>query len=92
MNKLWEKAVQELDRDEQLVKFIEEKEQKQESKIGRQRAFSANSYYDSVAIPEARFKIVNGVQVPVPVTLLKDFDPMFHREKKATEAEEEERV
>ena len=30
MNKLWEKAVQELDRDEQLVKFIEEKEQKQE--------------------------------------------------------------
>ena len=30
VNKLWEKAVQELDRDEQLVKFIEEKEQKQE--------------------------------------------------------------
>ena len=54
VNKLWEKAVQELDRDEQLVRFIEEKEQKQENKIGRQRAFSANSYYDSVAIPEAR--------------------------------------
>ena len=29
-------------------------------------------------------------QVPVPVTLLKDFDPMFHREKKAKEAEGEE--
>ena len=57
--------MQELDRDEQLVKFIEEKEQnqQQQSKVGpRQRAFSANSYYDSVAIPEARFKIVNGVQ------------------------------
>ena len=33
VNKLWEKAVQELDRDEQLVKFIEEKEQKQEVSI-----------------------------------------------------------
>ena len=52
VNKLWEKAVQELDRDEQLVKFMVEKEQKQGA--GRQRAFSANSYYDSVAIPEAR--------------------------------------
>ena len=29
VNKLWEKAVQELDRDEQLVKFMVEKEQKQ---------------------------------------------------------------
>ena len=70
VNKLWEKAVQELDRDEQLVKFIEEKEQnqqqQQQSKVGpRQRAFSANSYYDSVAIPEARFKIVNGVQARI---------------------------
>ena len=68
MNKLWEKAVQELDRDEQLVKFIEEKEQnqQQQSKVcPRQRAFSANSYYDSVAIPEARFKIVNGVQARI---------------------------
>ena len=66
VNKLWERAVQELDRDEELVKFIEEKEQKQESRqsaFGRQRALSDNSYYDSVAIPEARFKIVNGVQV-----------------------------
>ena len=60
--------MQELDRDEQLVKFIEEKEQnqQQQSKVGpRQRAFSANSYYDSVAIPEARFKIVNGVQARI---------------------------
>ena len=69
VNKLWEKAVQELDRDEELVKFIEEKEQKQQESrqraFGRQRAFSDNSYYDSVAIPEARFKIVNGVQVSV---------------------------
>ena len=62
VNKLWEKAVQELDRDEQLVKFMVEKEQKQENKIGRQRAFSANSYYDSVAIPEARDDIHHGCQ------------------------------
>ena len=28
------------------------------------------------------------MQVPVPVTLLKDFDPMFHKEKKSEEEEE----
>jgi hypothetical protein len=82
VNKLWEKAVQELDRDEQLVEYIE----KREGASSKSRSAStASNSYDSVAVPEARFRIINGVQVAVPVTLLKTFDPIFgEREEEVT--------
>ena len=82
VNKLWEDAVKELDRDESLVEFIEKHEEKNCNKqplirrTSSSRSESKNAY-DSVAVPEQRFKIVNGVQVPIPVTLLKNFDPYF---------------
>lgn len=71
VNKLWESAVKELDRDESLVEFIENHEKREPAK-----KITSLSYH-SVAIPEQRFKLINGVQVPIPVTLLKDFDPCF---------------
>ena len=80
VNNLWDRACRELDRDERLVEFLEKHETRR-SHLG-----STNSY-DSVAIPEARFKIVNGVQVPIPVTLLKDFDPCFEAAAGQFEAE-----
>lgn len=75
VNKLYLDAIKELDRDESLVEYLEQHE-KSESKRPFVRSVSKNSY-DSVAIPEQKFKIVNGVQVPIAVTLLKDFDPCF---------------
>ncbi len=80
VNKLWEEAVRELESDQKLVEYIEERE----STSTAPPRPSTNSY-DSVAMPEARFKIVNGVQVPIPVTLLKDFDPMFDKKKELAE-------
>ena len=90
VNLLWEEAVKELDRDESLVQFIEKKEEEQQQQQQQQqrrnshlqRQISKNSY-DSVAIPEQRFKIVDGVQVPIPVTLLKNFDPYFEVENRS---------
>jgi hypothetical protein len=70
VNRLFDDAVEELHRDASFVEYIEQHDEK------RAPSAAYNSYH-SVAIPEARFKIVNGRQVPIPVTLLKDFDPCF---------------
>ena len=86
VNKLWDEAVKELDRDQSLVDYIESKLTTTRTRTSRKA--STNSY-DSVAVPERRFKIVNGVQVPIPVTLLKNFDPYFEVDDEAEDAKEE---
>eukprot|EP00094_Tigriopus_californicus_P000706 TCALIF_00684-PA protein Name:"Similar to Arap2 Arf-GAP with Rho-GAP domain, ANK repeat and PH domain-containing protein 2 (Mus musculus)" AED:0.13 eAED:0.13 QI:0/0.6/0.5/0.83/0.8/0.66/6/1747/1221 len=81
-NKLWEEAAKELDREEKFVQEIEKmqiKDTQSEAKGAVQisRSSSGNQHsYDSVALPGAKFRIQNGVQVPVAnFTLLKNQPP-----------------
>ncbi len=74
-HKLFEMAVQDFHRDKNLVEGLEqremsEKEQFNEVSSGRtdqKKQQPQQHSYDSVAIPEQRFKIVNGVQVTCTV-------------------------
>ena len=88
VNRLWDMAVEELHKEETFVQYLESRESLERSKSDSRPGSNA---YDSVAIPEQRFKIVNGVQVPIPITLLKDFDPCFEgQDENAKENEEQE--
>ncbi len=87
VNRLWDMAVQELHRDQTLIEYLEKRESGSEAAVqssedatsaAHAKKLSVNSY-DSVAIPDQRFKIVDGVQVPIPVKILADFDPCFDK-------------
>ncbi len=93
VNRLWDMAVEELHRDEHFVEFLEQRESQEESRrestSSRRVSRGSANAYDSVAIPEQRFKIVDGVQVPIPLTLLKTFDPCFEKQEKEAKEEED---
>jgi len=95
VNKWYEMAVHELDRDREIVEFLEDREsgsspratpaaasrgEGDESQKGAARRPKRREYL-SVAIPGQKFEIVDGVQRPMTSTLLKDFDPCFEIEE-----------
>lgn len=94
-NKLWEEAAKELDREEKFVQEIEKmqiKDTQSEPKgaVHVTRSPLANQHaYDSVALPGTKFRIQNGVQVPIAnFTLLKKFDPCFERSESIEEEDD----